>query len=216
MRVDSAVESILRRDRLVVLTFLFTVITVSWVYLATYLVAWAGFSLAATTLHWISSEAGLLAPGMVMTGPAQCAVLLIAAGLYQLTPIKQACVRHCRLPAAYLSSHWRPGMRGALVIGLQHGVYCLGCCWFLMLLLFYGGVEPVLDRRPGGIRVAGEDDPGWALAGPRTGCRAGCLGDLAHRILNPAGPGKCPHNIQPHDFNTSSGVSILVCNPNRY
>lgn len=109
-------------------------------FAATYLLAWAGFSLAATVVHWLLSEAGMLAPGMVLSTPDQGAVLMIAAGLYQLTPIKQACVKHCRLPAAYLASHWRPGTRGALIMGLQHGVYCLGCCWFLMLLLFYGGV----------------------------------------------------------------------------
>jgi len=110
------------------------------IFAATYLLAWAGFSGAATLLHWQADESGLLAPGMVMPGPVPGAILLIAAGLYQLTPIKQACVRHCRLPAAWIAAHWRPGKRGALVMGLQHGAYCLGCCWFLMLLLFYGGV----------------------------------------------------------------------------
>lgn len=110
------------------------------IFIAMYLLAWAGFSLAATGLHWQMDEAGLLAPGMSMPGSVHAGVLLIAAGLYQLTPIKNACVKHCRLPAAWLASHWRPGIRGALILGLQHGVYCLGCCWLLMLLLFYGGV----------------------------------------------------------------------------
>jgi predicted metal-binding membrane protein len=113
-------------------------------FTASYLAAWAGFSLAATALHWYLSSAGLIAPDMVVTSRLLGAGLLLAAGLYQLTPIKQACLKHCRLPAAYLASHWRPGPRGAVVMGLQHGAYCLGCCWFLMLLLFFGGVMNVL------------------------------------------------------------------------
>jgi len=67
-------------------------------------------------------------------------VLLLAAGVYQLTPIKHACLRHCRSPLAFLSIHWRRGARGALRMGLEHGAFCVGCCWFLMGLLFFGGV----------------------------------------------------------------------------
>jgi predicted metal-binding membrane protein len=66
--------------------------------------------------------------------------LLFAAGVYQLTPIKRACLRHCRSPLTFLSTHWRQGARGALRMGLLHGAYCVGCCWFLMGLLFFGGV----------------------------------------------------------------------------
>ena len=110
------------------------------VFTGSYLLAWAGFALAATAVHWGLHQAGLLAPGMVVTSQLLGAGLLIAAGLYQLTPLKQACIRHCRMPAFYLASHWRPGMRGAFILGARHGAYCLGCCWFLMLLLFFGGV----------------------------------------------------------------------------
>jgi predicted metal-binding membrane protein len=67
-------------------------------------------------------------------------VLLLAAGVYQLTPIKHACLRHCRSPLAFLSTDWRRGARGALRMGFVHGVFCVGCCWFLMGLLFFGGV----------------------------------------------------------------------------
>lgn len=67
-------------------------------------------------------------------------VLLLAAGVYQLTPIKHACLRHCRSPLAFLGTHWRRGTRGALSMGLVHGAFCVGCCWFLMGLLFFGGV----------------------------------------------------------------------------
>ncbi len=67
-------------------------------------------------------------------------ILLLAAGIYQLTPLKHACLRHCRSPLAYLGNHWRPGTLGALQMGLTHGAICVGCCWFLMGLLFFGGV----------------------------------------------------------------------------
>jgi predicted metal-binding membrane protein len=66
--------------------------------------------------------------------------ILLFAGIYQLTPIKRACLRHCRGPISFLSRHWRPGARGALVMGLYHGAYCVGCCWGLMAILFFGGV----------------------------------------------------------------------------
>ncbi len=109
-------------------------------FTASYLIAWAGFSLAATAAHWGLESGGLIGPDMAVTSQLVGAGLLIAAGLYQLIPLKRACVRHCRFPAAWLAEHWRPGRRGAVVMGLHHGAYCLGCCWVLMLLLFFGGV----------------------------------------------------------------------------
>jgi len=65
---------------------------------------------------------------------------LIAAGVWKFTPLKHACLRHCRAPAEFLTLHWRIGRTGAVEMGMRHGVYCLGCCWMLMLLLFYGGI----------------------------------------------------------------------------
>lgn len=109
-------------------------------FTASYLGVWAGFSVAATVLHWSVHAAGQLGPGMAVHGRWLGAGILVAAGLYQLTPIKQACLRHCRMPAQYLATHYRPGVRGALALGFRHGAYCLGCCWMLMLLLFFGGV----------------------------------------------------------------------------
>ena len=76
----------------------------------------------------------------VISGFITAAGLLIAAGAWQLTPLKQACLRHCRSPLQFLSTRWRNGSGGAFVMGIQHGTYCVGCCWFLMALLFYGGV----------------------------------------------------------------------------
>ena len=151
-----------------------------------YLAAWAGFSLVAVFLQWGFQRTGILSPMLVGTNVIFGGVLLLAAGVYQLTPIKHACLRQCRAPLAHsasaligvimlcdtnielppprvkrthmnfrrarlsmpvfasadclLSTHWRRGTRGAIGMGLEHGAFCVGCCWFLMGLLFFGGV----------------------------------------------------------------------------
>jgi predicted metal-binding membrane protein len=105
-----------------------------------YLAAWASFSLVATILQWAFERSGLISPMLVGTNVFFGGVLLLAAGVYQLTPIKHACLRQCRSPLAFLSAHWQRGARGALRMGFVHGVFCVGCCWFLMGLLFFGGV----------------------------------------------------------------------------
>ena len=105
-----------------------------------YLAAWAGFSMVAMILQWGFERTGILSPMLVGTNVIFGGVLLLAAGFYQFTPIKHACLRHCRSPLAFLSTHWRRDARGALSMGLVHGAFCVGCCWFLMGLLFFGGV----------------------------------------------------------------------------
>jgi predicted metal-binding membrane protein len=109
-------------------------------FAAGYLAAWSGFSLGAVVLQWALEGLGLLSPMMATTSAALGSILLIAAGIYQLTPLKDACLRHCRSPVEFISRHWRPGAAGAFAMGFTHGVFCLGCCWVLMVLLFYGGV----------------------------------------------------------------------------
>ena len=110
------------------------------IFAAGYLGAWAGFSLVAVILQWGFERTGILSPMLVGTNVIFGGILLLAAGVYQLTPIKHACLRHCRSPLAFLSTHWRRDARGALRMGLVHGAFCVGCCWFLMGLLFFGGV----------------------------------------------------------------------------
>ena len=105
-----------------------------------YLLVWTGFSAAATLLQWGLERLALLSPMMVGTSDVFGGTVLAAAGIYQLTPIKEACLRHCRSPVGFIMHHWRPGTRGALVMGLHHGLYCIGCCWLLMAQLFVGGV----------------------------------------------------------------------------
>jgi predicted metal-binding membrane protein len=105
-----------------------------------YLAAWAGFSLVAAAVQWALEAGGLLSAMMAGTSTALGGGLLVAAGIWQLTPLKHACLKRCRSPIGFLSSHWRAGRLGAFRMGLEHGAFCLGCCWFLMALLFYGGV----------------------------------------------------------------------------
>ncbi|MGH8728843.1 MAG: DUF2182 domain-containing protein [Burkholderiales bacterium] len=109
-------------------------------FVAGYLLVWAFFSLAATIAQWSLTEGGLLSSMMQSTSPHFAGGLLIAAGLWQLTPIKQACLRRCRSPVTFLTQHPRKGNAGSLAMGMEHGAYCLGCCGVLMALHFVGGV----------------------------------------------------------------------------
>jgi predicted metal-binding membrane protein len=111
-------------------------------FAAGYLAIWGGFSAIAAGLQWGLERYGLLS-SMMQTGTSSVwlgAGLLIAAGIWQLTPVKTVCLRHCRAPFSFLANHWHPGRAGALRMGVEHGTYCLGCCWFLMGLLFVGGI----------------------------------------------------------------------------
>jgi predicted metal-binding membrane protein len=105
-----------------------------------YLTVWILFSALAVALQFGLERIGLMSAMMSSRSVALSGALLIAAGLYQLSSLKGACLKHCRGPAAFLTAHWRPGVAGAWRMGLAHGVYCVGCCAVLMLLLFVGGV----------------------------------------------------------------------------
>jgi predicted metal-binding membrane protein len=109
-------------------------------FVAGYLVMWGLFSLVAVAAQWALERSALLSPRMMPISRLLGSVLLLAAGLWQLTPLKSACLRHCRSPVGFISAHWRPGTGGAFLMGTEHGVFCLGCCWFLMALLFYAGI----------------------------------------------------------------------------
>ena len=107
---------------------------------AGYLAVWLFFSVAATLLQRVLSRWLLLTPMMEMASPGAGGILLLMTGAYQWTPLKGACLRACRSPLSFLMQRWRRGLAGAFRMGFGHGVYCLGCCWALMLLLFVGGV----------------------------------------------------------------------------
>jgi len=113
-------------------------------FVAGYIVVWSGFGLAATVLQWGLQNVGLLSPVLVGTNAVFAGLVFIAAGLYQWTPFKDACLRHCQTPLGFLMTRWRDGAGGALRMGFEHGAYCVGCCWMLMALLFVGGVMNLL------------------------------------------------------------------------
>ena len=114
------------------------------VFASGYVLVWTGFSVLATTAHGALHHAQVVSTAMRSTSDVFAGLLLVAAGVYQLTPVKDACLRRCRSPIQFLTQHWRPGSAGAFRLGLLHGGYCVGCCWALMALLFVGGVMNVL------------------------------------------------------------------------
>ena len=105
-----------------------------------YLTVWCGFAAVATALQWGLDEAGLMSDTMALANRIIAGTVLVAAGLYQWTPLKEACLRHCRSPLDFLLFHWHEGGLSALASGIGHGAYCLGCCWVLMALLFVSGI----------------------------------------------------------------------------
>jgi predicted metal-binding membrane protein len=109
-----------------------------------YAVAWMAFSLAATALQRVLAEATLISPMMEASNPTFAGTILIAAGSYQWTPAKRICLTRCRSPLYWLSRHWRTGVLGAAHMGMSHGLHCVGCCWAVMLILFFGGVMNLL------------------------------------------------------------------------
>jgi predicted metal-binding membrane protein len=114
------------------------------IFLAGYFVVWTGYSALATLAQWGLHQAALLSPAMAATSPLLNGGLLLAAGIFQWTPLKRSCLRGCRSPLNFLMSEWREGAGGAFAMGLRHGAYCIGCCWVLMALLFVAGVMNLL------------------------------------------------------------------------
>ena len=143
-----------------------------------YLLVWAVYSAVAATAQWMLHRTLLLSPAMVSVSPSLSGGLLVAAGAFQFTHLKSRCISHCQSPLSFLMRHWREGARGALVMGIRHGGYCVGCCWALMALLFVLGVMNLLwvtalailvlvekTVRPGAwiTRVAGAALIGWGV-----------------------------------------------------
>jgi predicted metal-binding membrane protein len=113
-------------------------------FLAGYLAVWTAFSTVATVAQWALHSAALLSPMMESNNPLLGGMLLIGAGVFQYTPLKHACLAHCRSPIGFFMTEWREGNGGAFLMGVRHGYYCVGCCWLLMALLFVAGVMNLL------------------------------------------------------------------------
>jgi predicted metal-binding membrane protein len=148
------------------------------VFAAGYLVVWGGFSVLATVAQWFLHRAALLSPMMVSSSAFLCGVLLLLAGVFQFTPLKQRCLTHCQSPLEFITTRWREGRAGAFAMGIEHGLFCTGCCWALMALLFVLGVmnllwiaaltilvglEKMLPRRIWVSRLSGLLLTGWAV-----------------------------------------------------
>jgi predicted metal-binding membrane protein len=136
-------------------------------FVAAYLLVWLGFSVAAVAAQWALQAMEWIDPMIVSTSAALNALLLLVAGVYQFSPLKRICLAKCRTPLGFLLGEWREGTRGGFVMGLRHGLFCVGCCWALMALLFVGGVMnlawiaalsiavAIEKMVPGGARLAG-------------------------------------------------------------
>jgi predicted metal-binding membrane protein len=135
-------------------------------FVAAYLLVWFGFSVAAVAAQWALQAMDWVDPMIVSTSAALNALLLLVAGVYQFSPLKRVCLAKCRTPVGFLLGEWRGGTSGGFVMGLRHGLFCVGCCWALMALLFVGGVMnlawiaalsiavAIEKMVPGGARVA--------------------------------------------------------------
>ncbi|HJO38175.1 MAG: DUF2182 domain-containing protein [Vicinamibacterales bacterium] len=108
-------------------------------FVAGYLLVWSGFGVAAASVQWGLHEVGWLSTASSL-GPQAAGGLLIVAGVYQWTPAKQACLKHCRSPLGFFLTSWRSGRWGPVRMGLRHGAFCVACCWALMALSFVAGV----------------------------------------------------------------------------
>jgi predicted metal-binding membrane protein len=109
-------------------------------FIAGYLFAWTGYSALAAIIQSVLHATALLSPMMISASPWLGGTLLVAAGIYQWLPLKQRCLRQCRSPIGFFATEWREGPGGAVMMGLRHGSFCVGCCWLLMALLFVAGV----------------------------------------------------------------------------
>ena len=118
----------------------------TWWFTAGYLLVWTAFAFAATFAQWVLERGSLLTPAMAGSGGVFGGIVMIAAGLYQWLPLKDACLRQCQAPWLFIQRHggFRGDAPGSLLLGARHGIYCVGCCWVLMALLFVGGVMNVL------------------------------------------------------------------------
>jgi predicted metal-binding membrane protein len=112
----------------------------TWIFLVGYLFVWSWFGIGAYLLSLIVPAIGMMAAGLRVDNPVAAGIVLIVAGLYQLSPLKQVCLRHCRSPLSVILHGWHDGYGGAFRMGFKHGAYCLGCCWGLMLVLFAVGL----------------------------------------------------------------------------
>ena len=150
----------------------------TWLFAGGYVLVWTAFALVAATANGLLHSRGLLDAMMGSATAPVGGAILVAAGAYQVTPIKDRCLSACQTPVGYLGTHWRDGRVGTVRMGVEHGLYCVGCCWLIMALLFVMGVmnlawvavlavfillEKVLPRTTWLTRVSGLALIGWGV-----------------------------------------------------
>ena len=141
------------------------------VFTSGYLIAWGLFGVFATFADWGLERAALIAPTTGRLAPVLGGIVVMTAGIYQLTPLKLVCLTHCRSPFDFVLNHWRDGTAGAMRMGVEHGLYCLGCCWFLMALLFAAGIMSVfVDGRDHRFCLCRKTVPGRTVDRARQRC----------------------------------------------
>ena len=151
------------------------------IFAVMYLAVWGGFSALAALAQWLLVRSGAVSEMTLTLGNHRIAgALLIAAGLYQATPLKRACLDSCRSPMSFLMQYWRPGWAGAARLGLAHGAYCLGCCALLMALLFVFGVMNLVWVAALALVVLAEKA---FPIGPRIGAAAGVASVIVGLVL---------------------------------
>jgi len=116
----------------------------TWIFLFGYLLIWVIFSLVMALIQFILHNLALVSPEIKIINPALSGIILISAGVYQFTLIKEVCLKNCQSPLGFMMNYWKEGKLGAFIMGLRHGLYCIGCCWILMIILFAAGVMNLL------------------------------------------------------------------------
>jgi predicted metal-binding membrane protein len=111
---------------------------------AGYLLAWAVFSFLATIAQWGLQQISWLSPEMIITNRILGSIILFAAGVFQFTSLKQTCLQYCQTPIDFIHRKWKEGRKGAFKMGIENGIFCLGCCWVLMVVLFVSGIMNLL------------------------------------------------------------------------
>jgi predicted metal-binding membrane protein len=140
MMTPSAVPMVLLHARVAAKAEPVNAARMSAAFIAGYLALWIAFAFAATLVQELLTRGGAIDAHLSLADRGIAGTILIAAGIYQWTPVKHACLARCRGPVDFLSRHWHDGVAGAFRTGFAHAVFCLGCCWALMLILFVGGV----------------------------------------------------------------------------
>ena len=181
----------------------------TWIFVAAYLLVWG--------LSGVVAYAGALAAEAVATrtalSPATAArvggIVLVVAGLYQLTPLKDLCLSKCRTPITFIMTSWRDGAAGALRMGLLHGVYCLGCCWLLFVILFPLGIMNIAAMAVITLVIFAEKTLPWG----RAAARAAAVALIAYGSVVVVAPQLLPTFSASHDMDMPADMQMKMPKP---